>query len=553
MFLRSVRSAILLGALAPSLLAAQRILGATDDAVTLPRGGFRFALAGESTLQRDRWRDGRLEGLGGNLTSDAFGALQFSILAPVEQIVRADLGLDDFSGSLGVSSLDARQRLFVLPLGVEYGLSERLTLGVRATLVRSRAESQWRIRGDSGRGNLGLNPIFAGSAVAGNNATIVGAYQAASVSLLARRALCESNPAAAPECPTLLAELPQVNALFNAVFRFSSGLGTLYGTSTLSAQRYVPLAGSAADSALQARADSLRLALERYGITNVTATTGLPLGAQLPVTAEELGRIVTDSTDGFGARPLDETAILALGDVHLSAKLRLFDSFGSSTGERFTAEGRGLRQSLLVDLRLGTSTRERPDAFLDLGTGTGRSALTVRSLTDVMANARLWATVSLGYTISTADELLLRVPSDTGREWLEWWREAPVPVTPGAELDVSIAPRWQLSDYLAVGALWQWRTKGADRHDLTTSTISPRGETVALMASLLDEATERSEQRFGVTATYSSLAARARGVPGLAFEISYVHEQSIASGSGVVPKQWQDRLLLRYYTRFLGR
>lgn len=539
--------------LAPSLLGAQRILGATDDAVTLPRGGFRFSLSGESTVQRDRWRDGRLEGLGGNITSDAFGALQFSLLAPVEQIVRGDLGLDDFSGSLGVSTLDARQRFFILPLGVEYGVSDRITLGVRGTLVRSRTESQWRVRGDSGRGTLGMNPVFAGSAVGAGNGAIIAAYQSASTGLLARRTLCQSNPGAAPECPTLLAELPQVTALYNSLFRFASGLGVLYGTDVIAGQRYVPLAGSRADSALRARADSMRTALERYGITTVTASTGLPLGAQLPVTAEELGRILTDSTDGFGARPLDGDAILALGDVHLSAKLRLFDSFASTPNGRFTASGRGLRQSLLVDLRLGTGTRERPDNFLDLGAGTGRSALTVRSLTDLMANERLWATVSLGYTLEAAEELLLRVPSDTGREWLEWWREAPVSVTPRGELDLAIAPRWQLSDYVALGARWQWRSKRADRHDFTGLVVSPRGESVALLASLLDESTARSEQRFGWTATYSTLAARARGRPGLAFEVSYVHEQSIASGSGVVPKQWEDRLLLRYYTRFLGR
>lgn len=549
---RAARVACLLALAFPGVLSAQRVLGATEDAVTLPRGGFRFSLSGESTLQRDRWRDGRLEGLGGNITTDAFGALQFSMLAPVEALVR-DLGVTDYSASLGVSSLDARQRLFVLPLGVEYGLSDRITLGVRGALVRTRAESQWRVRGDSGRANLGINPILQGTAVGANNATTIGRYSLALLNLLGRRDGCQANPASAPECPTILAELAAVTALGDALGEFVNGLTALYGTTTLGGQRYVPLAGSAADSVLHARAESIRLALVRYGVTDVSPTTGLPLGAQVPIAAAELGALITDSTSGYGARPLSRAGLLQLGDVHLSAKVKLFDSFDGSPTGRFESPVRGVRQSLLVDLRLGTGTRERPDAFLDLGTGTGRTAIAVRSLTDLVANPRLWATVSVGYSRAFADELPLRVPSDTGAEWLEWWRESMVPVSPGSQLDVAIAPRWHLSDYLALGLVWHWRSKAADRHDFSGVATSPAGESYQLVGRLLDDATAESEQRFGWSATYSTLAARTRGRPGMPFEISYVHEQSVASGAGTVPKQWQDRLQVRYYTRFLGR
>ncbi|MFM8781120.1 MAG: hypothetical protein ACKOFO_06585, partial [Gemmatimonadota bacterium] len=53
---------------------AQRILGPTEDAVTLPRRTFRATIGGESSVQRDRWRDGRLEGLGAPLTGDSLNA-----------------------------------------------------------------------------------------------------------------------------------------------------------------------------------------------------------------------------------------------------------------------------------------------------------------------------------------------------------------------------------------------------------------------------------------------------------------------------------------------
>ena len=536
----------------PCALGAQRVIGGGDDAVTLPRGGFRVSLGGEHTAQRDRWRDGRLEGLGGSMTSSAFGPLQFSMLGPVEQTVRA-LGVTGFDARLGVSTLDARQRLFVTPLTVEYGLTDRITLGARASLVRSKIEAQFRIRGDSGRATLGINPIIAGSAVAANNLTAIGAYSTAATNLGVRLTACQGNGGAAPQCPTILAEAASVAALIARTSAFANGLTSLYGAGLIAGRRFVPLAGSAADSALRARADSMRVAFERYGITNVTTSTGLPLGAQVPVSGEDIGRLFADSVEGYGAKRVSDGSLIELGDVHLSAKLRIFDSFGATAPTRFASSLRGIRQSVLVDVRLGTSQRERPDAFLDLGTGTGTGAFAVRSLTDLVLNDRFWTTLSVGYSLAAAEDLTLRIPSDTGSGFLESWRETTVAVTPAAQLDVSIAPRWHLNDYIALGALWQWRGKSADRHDIDSTATTPFGATVPLLGSILDDASRASEQRFGWTATYSTLASRARGRPGMAFEINYSHQQSYSSGTGVVPKQWEDRLQLRYYTRFLGR
>ncbi len=536
----------------PCKLAAQRVIGGGDDAVTLPRGGFRISLGGEHTAQRDRWRDGRLEGLGGSITSDAFGPLQFSMLAPIEQIVR-DLGVRDFNASLGASRLDARQRLFVTPLAVEYGLNDRITLGARATLVRSKIEAQFRIRGDSGRATLGINPILAGSAVATANLTTIGTYTAAAANLGARLTACQGNPAAAPQCATILAEVVSVQTLMARTSTFANGLTALFGAGLVPGRRYIPMAGSAADSALLARADSMRLAFQRYGITTLTASTRLPVGAQLPLSGVDLDRLVADSVEGYGARRVSDGSIIEIGEVHLSAKLRLFDSFGATPATRFTAAGRGLRQSVLLDLRLGTGVRERPDALLDLGTASGTNAFTVRSFTDVVVNDRFWTSIGIGYSLASATALALRVPSDTGASWLESWRETMVPVTPGGQIDVSIGPRWHLSDYIALGAVWQWRGKAADHHGIDSTATTPFGATVPLLGSILDDASATSEQRFGWSATYSTLAARARGRPGVAVEISFVHQQSYSSGTGIVPKQWEDRLQVRYYTRFLAR
>jgi len=536
----------------PRPAAGQRILGGGADAVTLPRGSVRVALGAEHTMQRDRWRDGTLEGLGGNLTTDAFGRLQFSTLASVELLVRT-LGDSTFAASLGSTRLEARQRMFVTPLAIEYGVADWLTLRARATLVRAKAEARFTIRTDSGRANLGINPIALGSGVAAQNTSTIAAYALASTNLLARITACQGNAAAHPECPTILAELGAAQALRSATGNFAAQLAQLYGTTTSDGQRFVPLAGSAAESTLVARADALRAALVRYGVTDVTVSTGLPASAGVPVGGEELARIVRDTSWGYGYRRLNDAGLTQVGDVHLGAVIRLHDGLAARGTSRFAADARGWRQALLVEGRIGTSYPPRADRLLDQGTGSGTHAVTVRAITDLVPSSRWWATLAVGYTVPFARDATLRVPGAAGQVGLEAWRTGRVSVAPGGELDVELSPRWMLGDYLALGGTWQWRRHAADRHEYSVTSVAVGGVAQVLDATLLDAPSAFDEHRVGLTATYSTLAAQARGRRGMPFEISYVHQQSVASGTGVVPKQWQDLLVIRYYARFRAR
>lgn len=551
-------SRALSGAVASLLLLAvpaqaQRILGLGDDAVTIPRGTLRVGITADHTTQSVRWNGGRLEGLGEAFTGAAIGPAQLSLLGPLQQLVR-DLGVPTFAASLGAPVLDLRQRLFVTPLSVEYGVTDWLTIGVRAPLVRSKAEASFLVRGDSGRATLGLNPLYLGSAVPAANRLTIDRYAAAAANLTSRRIACQANMGAAPECPTILAELSSVGVLSARTTLFANGLVTIYGASGLTGGRpYVPMAGSATELALLARVDSLRTAFARYGITDITASTGLPLGAQAPLGTADVARLLADSTDGFGARPLTGTAITGFGDVEFSARLKLFDSFGAPGAARFSAGRFGIRQTIGVDTRLGTGTPDQPGDLIDLGTGTGTTAITIRSLTDLVLTRRLWATVNVGYSTGAAGTERVRVPTTPGAQLLESWRELDAAVRPGALLDVSFTPRWQLNDYVALGAALRWRRKSADVHTIDSLVVDPYLSPVPLDATALDATSGFEVRQFGWHATFSTLAARARGLPGLAFEVSYSHEQAFSSGEGIVPKTWLDRVQIRYYTRLFGR
>ncbi len=526
---------------------AQRVIGGGDDAVTIPRGVLRIGIGGELTLQRDRWNYGVLEPLGASF-SGPLGASRLAALGLVQDDVRA-LGVPDFAASLGTSRLDLRQRIFITPFSLEYGATEWLTIGVTAPLVRVRSEALQRLDGTAGLATVGLNPYFIGSAVPASNRATIDRFSAAAQALTARRDGCIANPGSAPECATILAEAAAVNALIGTTSAFASRLGTLYGGAGLATpSAYVPMSGSAAELALLARVVALRDAHTRYGVTAITPTTTLPLGAQTPLTSADLERLMRDSTSGYGAKPLDGSARINIGDVDVSAKIRLFDSFGGTQATRLGATGFGFRQSIGLTFRLGSGIAADPGDFLDLGTGSGENAIGVRSYTDVVFNQRLWTSIVVGWAQAEAGDLRVRIPGTPDQQLLESWREVTATVTRRPVYQVEIAPRYHLNDYLAIGGYYGIRHRSQDEFSYPAIT-APWGATVPTT----DPLTASREQRVGASISFSTLAAHDKGRVNRAFEMSLSHQQSISSSIGLTPKRWEDRLQFRYYTRLFGR
>jgi hypothetical protein len=533
---------------APHALHAQRVLGPGPDAVTIPRGTLRIAIGGELSFLQSRWTDGVLEPLGAGFGFSALGPDQLAILTPLQANVR-DLGVPDFAASLGRSRMDLRQRIFVTPFSLEFGVTHWLSVDVTAPLVRSRSEAQFRLDGAEGRATVGVNPYFLGSAVPASNRAIIDRFSGAAGSLTSRRDACVADPGSAPECATILAESADVDALIARSSGFASTLGTVYGGAGLGEPApYVPMAGSPAEQLLLARVDSLRDAFTRYGVADITPTTGLPLGAQAPLSATEIARLLTDSTSGYGARPLENSARIDIGDVDVGLKLRLFDSFGGSAAERFAAAGFGIRQSVGLTFRIGSGTPGVPGDFLDLGTGSGENAIGVRSFTDVIFGERFWTTLVVGWAKAAGGDVRIRLPSYDGQQLLESWREVDVSVVRGAVLQAEIAPRFHLNSYLAVGAYWGWRQHAED----TYSGI-PTAAPLPFSPPFIAPRAESDEHRAGVSITFSTLAAHADGRVRRPFEIGWAHQQSVTSGVGIVPKRWENRLQFRYYTRLFGR
>ncbi len=530
---------------------AQRVLGPGPDATTIPRGALRVTLGGDHTLHRERWNDGQREPLGAGFSVAALGAPHLAAVRALNEEF-AGIGVTGLNASLGETRLDLRQRVFTTRFGIEYGLTDWLMLGVEIPIVRTRAEAQLRARGDSGIATAGVNPYGLGTGVPAANRAAIDVFTNASLALTTRRDDCIANAGSAPECPQILAEAAQVDAWIAQAAQFATALAQTYGAQGLSTGLpFIPLAGSPGEMALLQLVGQMRAAFTGYGVTTITPTSGLPLGAQTPLSAEQLQAIVATN---FGARPMTRAAQQSLGDIDVGVRLKVIDTFGKADSARYAASPRGVRQTFGLTYRLANGEFDDSDNFIDVGTGDGSNAIAIRSFTDVVVNRHFWTTVSLGWVQGTPYTRTVRVPALVGVEWIEPWREQTLKTAPGSLLELEIAPRWQLNDYFGIGTLWRIRGMEGGR---TTMSLVPAddgyGHVDPILPRTLDAQNTWTEHRLGWSLSYSTLAAAARGRSGIAMEIGLVHEQSVAASGGVLPRRFTDRVQLRYYPRLRAR
>lgn len=541
----------------PSVAEAQRVLGPTLDATTLRRGTLRTMIRSENILLRGRWNDGNAEPLGGGLSIN-LGPDVLTDLADIRDLVGM-LGVADADPSLGITRVDLRQRLAITRLGFEYGLTDRVMLQVQAPFVRVRAEGQLGI--DVGSASAGINPALiggpgSGSTVAASNRAVVDAYTNAVGSLTSRRDACAANAGAHPECASIIAEAALVNATISRATQFASALTAIYGAQGLgTGLEFVPLAGSALETAISGIGNGLRDNFTRWGVTNVTAGTGLPLGAQVPLIVGGLRNFLTlPFGEGFGAQDIGKSSRQDLGDIDIGVTMQLFDSFTGDSARR-AANRIGFRQSVGLTYRLGGGNFDIPDDFIDLGTGSGHDAIALQSITDVIISDKWWATVGLAWARGAEHERVIRVPLISGLDLIRPDRQVPVRITPANMLELRVAPRWNVNDYFGIGAEWRFRTRGEDEVVAIRSPgiLTPAGASVNDGYGGMNTPSNSNEHRWAWTLAYSTLAAESRGKAGLPIEIAYTHEQSVGSSRGVIPRRWEDRIQIRYYTRFFGR
>jgi hypothetical protein len=529
---------------------AQFVLGPGADAATLPKGTVRTTISAEQGIDRGRFNNGDAEPLGAAFSVASFGRDQHTALATLGYHF-SSLGVPDFAPSLGAVTLNLRQRVQTTRLGFEVGFFDWLTVGVDVPFVRTRAEALLRLDGSGGLATAGRNPLELGTAVGAANGATILSYHQAVAALASRRTDCEANAGAHPECGIILAEAGAVSMLGAMTSNFATRLGLAYGgTGYGDGLPFVPMTGSTGETALSTRADSMRLAFERYGVTAIDSAALLPLGAQTPLNATDLALMVGTgfaNGGGFGARPMTRTAFQEIGDVDLMARISLYDRLTDTTVRV------GIRQTVGVTYRFGAGHPDAPDNFIDLGTGTGANGIALRSFTDVRVRDRIFATLTLGYLRLDGYEREMRVPFTAEASWLEEGLTRVVSVEPGSTFEIGISPRWQATDHFVVSAEWRRRDKAADGISGTFGSLTTYGEVFTPQPAGIEGARAWDETRLAWSVSYSTLTDVAAGRTRLPIEIGYTHEQTAGNSTGIVPQRFTDRIQIRFYTRLFGR
>ena len=482
-------------ALAAHPLQAQAGIGHLEDATVVPRGLFRLRAATVWTRFDERYTAGGREALGAPYTSNALGRAQLPAFNTIDSLASLATG-QPLTLSLGQSRLDARGRREIVPLGLEYGLTRRITVGVMVPMVRSRVAVQLRL--DSTGATVGPNLHRTMSSAASTNALLQTQFAGAATQLQGRLSSCQGSPGSAG-CPELLARQAEAQALIAASQGFASAVGALYGTATSEGMAFVPRSDSPVQADIAFRVGDFNSRYRDLLGSGSDVLTAVPVGAGGPAGLAELQEYLNRDLDGDSIATEERTGI---GDIELGVKVLLLDRRADSTRRL------AMRATAGAIVRLATGSRQSPSPVTDLRLGEGINMVESRVAFDLQARRLgLLAVGDLALGIReeemlTLDALGPRAAVDRDTRWL----------------GIHLAPRVHVSEPFAIHGAWTLRTANVSG----SSSLVGGGVSYSTM------------QRF--------LAA---GGP-LPLEMRFTHLESLDGPAGS-PKFARDQIELRIY------
>lgn len=530
---------------------AQQVRGAGDDAWTLPGGVIRFSAGGLWSLFNQLYgQQGELVPLAGGFAADTLGVAQIPALLPLQSSVRTLTGSNAVNVSLGKTVVSASGRVQTATFGVDFGLAHWLQIGALVPLVRTRTNLFFNANPTGAQGNVALNPAtsdvnaFVTDTTFGNQllraATAVQAY-------------CSGSGASTSQCAGGA-------ALASSAHAFGTSVLQVYGNQ---ASPLVPIQQSDVQQAIDARATNLRTQLNSFaaiggsGVPQVTAT-GV-VAASTPLTAADIQQLIADTTLGIQSDSLRSTDRLHLGDIQLDAKLLLWDSFHGHTDARMHPHGVNERLAVGVGYRLPTGAASPADTFFAASTGTHEAAVGGRGYLDLLLGSHFWTSFVARYDHSMGSDLAVRVPAmpDSAPGIVPVYRRMTVHRQLGNLWEFEATPRWVVNDFLALSAQYLYRRQQQTQYSGSTVTVGPNaqtgGVTVTVDPTTLGTGSAFREQRVGAGITFSNAyAASLRRAP-VPFEVSYLHQQTIAGRGGNIPKLFTDQIAVRLYARIFGR
>lgn len=526
------------------------VTGVGDDAVPLPRGGWRYTIGGRWNDYNERYAldaNGKTvrRGVLGPLASDNAGTSLFPALQGMESALQSLSGQSAFRVSLGPLETAGEVHQSIAPVSVEYGVTKRLSARLLVPYTESRDASQVLLNRSGTGANVGLNPAYITASSAGTraaNGSLLSQIDAARTALVGEIQRCAAVNATS--CDAIRANPTGAQTLVTTAQQVHAGITSVYGGSTTGGAPLVPLSGSATQQAVQARVTALRTGFESFGITALGSDLA-PVAATAVIGPGGTPRLGTDTLFGVGYSRLGNTRRAGIGDIDLTATWLLFDHFGADQRRRLLNGERGLRSTITGGWRFGTAGADRTDDPFDVPIGEGANALLLRSTTDLVWSRALWVSATARVVKPMSDQVAIVLPTRTIANTFTPFTVGAADRSLGMRTDIEIAPRAALGQFFGVSGALVWQRWGSDSYDAGNAELSQPGMTGYEVAS-------RHLTSVALGTTFSTLSSYVRGRSKIAAEVLYSHTMPIAA-SGDLPAVSTDRLEVRIYTGFPRR
>ena len=516
--LARITVASLVAAGIPSGIEAQGIEAQGTVDPLLPAGRFRLEINALFQFADRRFGE-RFEGgalvreeelLGFDFSDDEVGTRVFPTLEALEA------GLETATGSpvaplvLGAAEMVMTQDAVWVPIRVDLGVFDWLTVGGLAPLSRRRTELAMSFREDGA--NVGLTPTEL-------TGTFLGDLRTAESDLTARiQLLCSAGPAS-PECTTASDLLTESQEFEQAIRGAYSSHGVF------------PLDGSLTGVALQSRLSTLLAAYQSAGVTSFP--TAIPLATAVLSEADYLS-LVTTPAYGVGGFPVESwLSRWVFGDVELYANARLLAS-GRSRDDAESAPRISYLLGVGALVRLGTGQTDHPDNFFDTGSGDGQTDLEA-SVFGSLSGGRWTVHGDARYGIQHSTLVLRRVaspdrafPGESTRQIVRW--------TPGKYWQVRLAPRFRINDELALTLDLRRYSKASDAYE-----PGPAGSTAGLDPEILELETGRTIFEAGGGVVFSTVQS------GRPMEARFTYRRAVSGSGGRTPKIFHLEFGLRIF------
>ncbi|HXY69228.1 MAG TPA: hypothetical protein VEH62_07235 [Gemmatimonadales bacterium] len=499
--------AIAAGGLHPGRLAAQ-----TEFAVPLAPGTLRIDFTPVWSSWDHRFQPGASGPvpITADFTADSLGTANLPFLTHLQDTLRQATGLGGaFALNLGHPLIALNASVRTLPIGLEMGISRRLSIGVTVPIVRSRVDASFNLdTALARRSNVGHFPLAD---------TTFRSQIGAAIDSLQKQAA--SGPAALrAQAQAAIAALAPFLALVHQPF--------LPRDSTVAAES-IQVRLARADSAYAA------LAAQYQGLGVTLPVIGAPLS--LPDTAlirDDLERLYSDPSLPVAADTFGTVVRTGIGDVtaHLTWQF---------------AEAARYRGQLVLTARFPTGKAPSATNFLDLGTGTHQLGFEGAVANDLILGEHFLIHAVARGGGAASDQILMRVtPPELPIAPLSQQaliRRKPAPFI-GAELD----PTWTMDDAFSVRATYGFYSQAMTKH----SYVNPADSAVVLLpASVLDQDTGVRWMRIGVGVTFSTVGRYAKGRASLPYSVTVSWENTVYGGAGRVPQEGIFHILIRGYLK----